>query len=632
MPKRPRPRQHLGGTLAWSLAAAAGLWPAVPGMGLVGAEPIAFLELVRYSDGVLGVVAVAGLVGLVAAVLHLLTALDLWIDERALRRGGTSGNWRAVRLAVPTALALAVLMGGSGYGFYNLRKDQDGRYAAIFDGFAVRAGVAWPRLEGLFARSSPRDATVLPAPGADPVPALRAIQRTPVAAEAYHVARDGWLTLLDEAGRVHRFHLPTWRPPQAPPSWPAIGPRPRGPRPGVEPMAWLVERIGEAHLGFGPHQPWEMRTGFHPLRVRTADDAFYAKGDARRGYLGYRLDDAFLDAAGALLVEAGLPGRWAVRGDFAEDAVPRPEVETGRLGPIVLDLHLSERSGAAHFEGTLTALAGLAVLFFAAMIEAVRQFRALIAERAMSMAQSSFVSGVSHEMRTPLATVRLYAELLEQRLDREAGQREEFVRAILLEVDRLHRLIENVLDFARISGRKRVYGFVPTDLRAVAEEAVAATRGPLAAAGLAVEIHAPAPLSAAIDRDAVVQALTNLLTNAAKYAPEGQRVWVSVLPGPLGVAIAVQDFGPGIAKEDRAKIFRPFYRVPGTAAGGSGLGLALVLEYARAHGGHVELESAPGQGATFRLHLPLDPTTAAAPRREAPWDRAIAALRRRTAA
>ena len=635
MSQRARPHHHLLGTLAWIAAAAAGLWPALPGVGdVVPGRSLTFVDLVGYSDGVLGAVAVVGLVGLVAALLHLLTAFDLWLDDRALRGGSTPGNWRAIRLGVPAALACLTLAFGGWTAYHHLRLDAYGNYVGLIEAHAAKSAEAWRRLEGLFAASSPSDRLKLPAVGGDPRPALREMKRSPVVAQPFHVSPDGLMTLLDLQGAVHVVDLKTWRAPQPRPFWPAMGPPAPGSR-RYDPVAEQVPAIARATFNFTLLSMGGY-AGFMPAWRSEPGQAIYGKGARRMGVLGYRLDPTFFGGpAEALLDELGLPATWEI-GPVADNPyiLPAPDLETGRLRPIRLVLRTSRDSAAAtaHFQNTLMLLAALGVAFFAATIEAVRQFRSLIAERAMSMAQSSFVSGVSHEMRTPLATVRLYAELLEQGLDREPAQRSEFVGAILHEVDRLHRLIENVLDFARISGRKRTYSFVPTDLRALLDESVAAARGPLTAAGLEVEIHAPAPLSAAVDRDAIVQGLSNLLTNAAKYAPEGGRVWVSALPGPLGVTLAVQDFGPGIAREERAKVFRPFYRVAGTAAGGSGLGLSLVLEYARAHGGHVELESAFGQGATFRLHLPLDPTTAPVVRRSGPWAGALAALRRRSAA
>lgn len=650
MLKRPRPRQHLIGTVAWICAAVAGLWPAIPGVADAGrAMPVTFLDLVALSGGVLGVVAVVGLASLLAAVLHLLSALDLWLDERALLKGGAAGAGRPVRLGLAAAVMLATLVGGSYTAYHHLRVDGHGNYASLIEGWTAKAPGAWRALDEALRTAAPPPvlAARIPLLGEDPVPLLRRLRRYPAVGVAYHVAPDGRLTLLwpdERAGRdeVVRRDLRTWRAPAGRPVWPVMGPPPRG-----NLAAWrreavdaFIARLAAAHGRFRYATTWGEGFGFRLLdRHDDQEQVFFAVGALQRGFLGFAFDEGFLDridgVGDRILQEAEIPGAWEIGPVRGEPYfLPRVGGLGGFTEPIrlVVDSSLDERGLQAHAQGVIMLLATLVLGFVAATVETVRQFRALIAERAMAMAQSSFVSGVSHEMRTPLATVRLYAELLEQRLDRDAGQREEFVAAILHEVDRLHRLIENVLDFARISGRKRTYAFVPTDLRAVVEEAVQAASGPLTAAGLQVEVHAPTELTAAVDRDAVVHALTNLLTNAAKYAAEGGRVWVSALPGPLGATLAVQDFGPGIAQEDRAKVFHPFHRLAGSAAGGSGLGLALVREYARAHGGGVELDSTLGQGATFKIHLPLDPAEAPAARQAAPCLRAFAAIRRRAAA
>lgn len=285
---------------------------------------------------------------------------------------------------------------------------------------------------------------------------------------------------------------------------------------------------------------------------------------------------------------------------------------------VLLDVMLPGLSGydvlrtlraEGHATAVIMVLPLFALLALLRLAGAGRALRALWAERAIALAQSNFVSAVSHEMRTPLTTIQLYAEMLAQDVVTEPARRTHYLETIAGESERLGRLIENVLDYARISGRRKAYRFEPLDVREVLQEALAAVEGALAQAGLAVELHAPLPVVAPVDRDALVQALINLLANAAKYAADGQRVLVSALPEAGGVALAVQDFGPGIAPAEQAKVFQPFYRVGSEltrTTTGSGLGLALVAETARAHGGRVELESTPGQGSAFKLLLPTE--------------------------
>jgi signal transduction histidine kinase len=632
MSKRSKPSNHLYGTIAWSFAALAGLWPALPGIGNIGlGPPVSFVELVALSNGWLGGVAVVGLAGALVATLHLLTAFDLWVDERALRKGGIQGNWRTTRFGFAASLAVATLVGSCWTAYHQLRIDAHGNYTAVIEDYSSRSGEAWNRFYAAFDQARPSDQLHIPAPGDDPFPALREMARSPVVEGPYHLSPTGMLTLhLDR--EVRQVFLPTWQGPVHVPFWPVFGPQAAHLGHG-EYLDAIVAAIARLHHGYY-YPTANLNRGFSPIWSRSQDAIRYEKGNYRVGYLGYSLSRSFCDHQGRdILMAVGLPGAWEI-GAIRDNPYLLPPPRDNRmwhLGSVrlAMDSYQDKLGGLSHLENTVFLLAALVFLFLASMVEAVRQLRAMIAERAMQMAQSSFVSGVSHEMRTPLATVRLYAELLEQGLDKEPGQRGEFTGAILFEVDRLHRLIENVLDFARISGRKRTYSFVPTDLRGVIDEAVQATKGPLIAANVTCEVHMPADLVASIDRDAIVQALANLLSNAAKYGTAGGRVWIGAMPGPLGVALTVQDFGQGVPRHEQVKIFHPFYRIAGQAVGGTGLGLALVMEYARAHGGYVALDSPPGQGATFSLHLPEDPSLASA---IAPmggpsgWRGAIAAL------
>jgi signal transduction histidine kinase len=260
----------------------------------------------------------------------------------------------------------------------------------------------------------------------------------------------------------------------------------------------------------------------------------------------------------------------------------------------------------------LIALLGF-VIGLAGIAESLHQLRAFLAQRAIALAQSDFVSAVSHEMRTPLTTIKMYAEMVEQDVVTSPEKRSAYMRTIAKECDRLGRLVENVLDYARIGRGQRAYQLADTAIAPLVAEAVAALEGPLAQAGLTVEVAVAEGLRAQVDRDAIVQGLINLLGNAAKYAAEGGRVRVTAVHEGQAIVLAVQDFGPGIARTEHKKVFQPFYRIGSEltrTAAGTGLGLALVDAHARGHGGHVELVSTVGQGATFRLVLPQERTSA----------------------
>jgi signal transduction histidine kinase len=234
------------------------------------------------------------------------------------------------------------------------------------------------------------------------------------------------------------------------------------------------------------------------------------------------------------------------------------------------------------------------------------------ASRAMRLSQmkSDFVSNVSHELRTPLASIRVFGELL--RLGKVDGP--DKVRAygeyIETESRRLTQLINNILDLARIESGRKSYELGVGDLEEVVRETLRTFRPSLEQAGFRLAWNPPAaPLPAVrLDSSAIAQSLANLLDNAVKYSGEAREVEVGLERDGDEAVVTVADRGIGIAREDQAKIFDRFHRV---ATGlvhdvkGSGLGLAIVRHIADAHGGRVEVESAPGEGSRFRLRLPL---------------------------
>jgi signal transduction histidine kinase len=179
------------------------------------------------------------------------------------------------------------------------------------------------------------------------------------------------------------------------------------------------------------------------------------------------------------------------------------------------------------------------------------------------------------------------------------------------ETDRLQRLVEGLLDFARMEAGALEFHRVPLVVGDLVREVVAQFREALAADGWTVELadELTGPVRVCADAEALSRALWNLLDNAAKYSPDHRTVWVTVRREDGAVAIAVRDRGLGIAPAERAAIFDKFVR--GASAGrvgtkGTGIGLAMVRHIVRAHGGTVAVESEPGAGSTFTLRLPVE--------------------------
>ncbi len=230
-------------------------------------------------------------------------------------------------------------------------------------------------------------------------------------------------------------------------------------------------------------------------------------------------------------------------------------------------------------------------------------------ELRLSRLKSDFVANVSHELKTPLALIRLYAETLE--LGRVPGEerRGEYYRVIGKESRRLTQLINNILDFSRIEAGRKEYRLVPSDIGAVVRDVVESYRFAIEKLGftLALDVEDDLP-ELELDPEAVSQALINLLNNAIKYSPEQKSIEVRVFREADRVRLAVRDRGIGIPRSEHRRIFEKFYRVETSlvhTTKGSGLGLALVQHIAEAHGGQVELQSAPGEGSTFTLSLPV---------------------------
>jgi two-component system phosphate regulon sensor histidine kinase PhoR len=249
------------------------------------------------------------------------------------------------------------------------------------------------------------------------------------------------------------------------------------------------------------------------------------------------------------------------------------------------------------------------------------------AERRASQLKSDFIANVSHELKTPLSLIRMFAELLATGKHKGEGAGREYADIITRESDRLAHLIDNVLDFARLERGKASYNFAEGRMQEVVERALEVCRFRLEKERirLRMEVADDLPL-VRMDEDAMTLVLLNLVDNAAKYGGEaggdaggggdagngdvGGEVWVKLARVPGGVALSVRDRGSGISAEDQKRIFERFYRADNARVRnvrGSGIGLSLVKHIAEAHGGRVDVESAPGRGATFTVFVPAAP-------------------------
>ena len=234
----------------------------------------------------------------------------------------------------------------------------------------------------------------------------------------------------------------------------------------------------------------------------------------------------------------------------------------------------------------------------------------LVREMGITEQQDSFLNSVTHELKTPIASIRLYLETLQSR-SLSDEQRRGFYDVMLADAERLHRTVDQVLRAGVASQKPRVIARAPVDMSSLARECVdlALARHHLQSSAIALEAHDNGPLMVRGDAEELRTVVTNLLDNAVKYSSDAVRVTVAVAaPSPDTVWVRVQDRGVGIPRKQLKRIFRRFYRVQArglTQVKGTGLGLYIVRSIARAHGGRVFAQSeGEGHGATFTLELP----------------------------
>jgi two-component system phosphate regulon sensor histidine kinase PhoR len=240
-------------------------------------------------------------------------------------------------------------------------------------------------------------------------------------------------------------------------------------------------------------------------------------------------------------------------------------------------------------------------------------------ERRLNALKTDFVANVSHELKTPLALVRMFGEMLQSGRVASEEKRKEYLDIIVNESERLSSLIENVLDFARVERGRSAYEFADGDVGMVVSRAAQVLRFRAERERVKLDVHVATELpECRIDDRALQLAVINLIDNAIKYGSpknDGAEAVVRVTAEHVDghVEVRVKDQGPGIASAEQERIFERFVRGTKTAdkdgvpVRGSGIGLALVKHIAESHGGHARVESVLGKGSTFILTIPCPP-------------------------
>lgn len=224
--------------------------------------------------------------------------------------------------------------------------------------------------------------------------------------------------------------------------------------------------------------------------------------------------------------------------------------------------------------------------------------------------KTSFVSNVSHELKTPLTSIMMYAELLLEDRVRERAKREHYLNVIVGESRRLTRLVNNVLDFSRLEQGRKTYNRRNLDIGQYLAETIALHRVRLREAAMDVDLQAPPGQHyTMIDRDALDQVLLNLIDNAIKYAGEGRYLGVHLDAAGGRHTIRVRDHGSGVPANFETHLFEKFQRADDsltTSKPGSGLGLSIARQLIRDHGGDIYYEPVPGTGSCFVITLPVE--------------------------
>jgi two-component system phosphate regulon sensor histidine kinase PhoR len=235
--------------------------------------------------------------------------------------------------------------------------------------------------------------------------------------------------------------------------------------------------------------------------------------------------------------------------------------------------------------------------------------RDLKREREMNRLKSDFISGVSHDMKTPLTLIQLYSETLLDSPEMDFSQRMNLYSTIGQESQRLVKLIESVLDYSRIQNQRKAYQLSSGDLARSVATTVELYQHYLERFGFSLSYESIVGKRFPVvqfDRDAISSVVVNLLENAVKYSRDFKFIRVDMRCDGDFVCLEIEDYGIGIPEEEQTRIFDAFYRVNNKCGkGGCGLGLYLVKHIVEGHRGRIEVRSKPGQGTTFRIYLPV---------------------------
>lgn len=318
--------------------------------------------------------------------------------------------------------------------------------------------------------------------------------------------------------------------------------------------------------------------------------------------------EALASLAAAAASSGGIVGGLSLISEASSTAVP-----LGLSFPGLAADFIAEEDGAQGMARSVRLgfyLFGLFLVISVTLFGAYLLWRDVRRELRLAEMRSRFVAAVSHELKTPLTGIRMFAEIMHMGRQIDPDTQAEYLETIVNESERLTRLLNNVLDFSRIEQGQKTYHPEPNDLAEIVRATARTMTYPLEQEHFALHVEIEDNLPpVCVDRDGIEQAILNLLTNAMKYSGESRDIDLLLRSEEGREIIEVSDHGVGIDPVEQVRIFEQFYRVlspDNEGIPGTGLGLTLVQHIVRAHGGTVTVRSTLGEGSTFSMHLPME--------------------------
>jgi signal transduction histidine kinase len=346
---------------------------------------------------------------------------------------------------------------------------------------------------------------------------------------------------------------------------------------------------------------------------------YFLINTSAENHIGFLLDsDKLLDTILTMDLQSGLEFKHMI--DFPaffsrDDAIDERLVNRSQLNPFfpgqTMVISLTDETLINDIVRRRAWIYGIAFLLLlgAMLLGVVLILRDIAREKHLARLRADFISNVTHELKTPLTSIRMYAEsLILGRVKSPEGQ-QDYLSVMVNETDRLKRMINNILEFSKMEKGKPEYHFVKTNLASLVREAMNEMRYWFEREQFKVTTDLDEDIFAEVDPEKMKQAVGNLLSNAIKYSADIKEVSVRLCRGHEHVFVEVSDRGIGIAEEELSRIFEEFYRVEQReGASGTGLGLTVVKEIVEAHNGKITVESEIGKGSRFTVRLPVGRT------------------------